>query len=178
MLITQMTAMVKCSVIYWSPSVSSSISYILHKSGHTLGLLITREHDDHIDGINVFDYCLSDHHSISLHLEGGKVPTIEKEIVYHKLKSIDRDQLKSDIGNSTLHQKPPEDIDQLAEAYNSVFGTIIVKHAPLLKKEGDCEASQNGLMTLLTRSSYDRDYSALSPTCGMTTGPIQCPVLI
>ena len=27
-----------------------------HKSGHTLDLLITREHDDHIGGINVFDY--------------------------------------------------------------------------------------------------------------------------
>ena len=67
-----------------------------------------------IGGINVFDYCLSDHHSISLHLEAGKPPTIEKEIVYRKLKSIDR--------------------DQLAEAYNSVLGTIIDKHAPLLKK--------------------------------------------
>ena len=48
-----------------------------HKSGHTLDLLITREHDDHIGGINVFDYCLSGHHSISLHLEAGKPPTIE-----------------------------------------------------------------------------------------------------
>ena len=93
-----------------------------------------REQDDHICGINVFDYCLSDHHSISLHLEAGKPPTIEKEIVYRKLKSIDRDQLKSDIGNLTLRQKPPEDIDQLAETYNSVLGTIIDKHAPLLKK--------------------------------------------
>ena len=93
MLITQMTAMVKCSVIYWSTSVSSSISSVLHIKVVTLDLLITREHDDHIGGINVFDYCLSDHHSISLHLEAGKPPTIEKEIVYRKLKSIDRDQL-------------------------------------------------------------------------------------
>ena len=105
-----------------------------HKSGHTVGLLITREHDDHIGGINVFDYCLSDHHTISLQLEASKPPTIEKEIVYCKLNSIDRDQLKSDIGNLTHLQKPTEDIDQLAEAHNSVLSTIIDKYAPLLKK--------------------------------------------
>ena len=34
----------------------------------------------------------------------------------------------------TLLQKPPEDIYELAEAYNSVLGTNIDKHAPLLKK--------------------------------------------
>ena len=95
-------------------------------------------------GLICFNLHLSGHHSISLHLEAGKPPTIEKEIVYCKLKSINPDQLKSDIENSTLLQKAPKDIDQLAEAYISVLSTIIDMHAPLLKKR---VSVRDGLMT-------------------------------
>ena len=51
------------------------------KSGHTLYLLISRVQDDNMGGVNVFDYSPSDYHSISLHIETRKPPTIEKEIV-------------------------------------------------------------------------------------------------
>ena len=71
--------------------------------GHTLDLLITREHDPVICSAPVADrYNLSDHASMLCTLNSLKPGNVVKKLSYRKLKSFDLDSLRSVLGKSEL----------------------------------------------------------------------------
>ena len=70
--------------------------------GHTLDLLITREHDPVICSAPLADRYLSDHASMLCTLNSLKPGHVVKELSYRKLKSFDLDSLRSDLEKSEL----------------------------------------------------------------------------
>ena len=67
-----------------------------HQHGHTLDLLITREHDSLVQDLPKSDCFLSDHCTVMCDLNLSKPPLIVKEVSYRKLKAIDIQAFKDD----------------------------------------------------------------------------------
>jgi hypothetical protein len=77
-----------------------------HVDGHTLDLVLTRTTDDIIQDLYVTVPTISDHSAIHFKLKIPKPESICKEIVYRKVKSIDREKFHEDITNSALVTSP------------------------------------------------------------------------
>ena len=105
-----------------------------HEAGHTLDLVITREHDDVIKSAPVIDRFISDHAAVLCPLNSVKPPAVVKEINYRQLKAIDMDALRPDLRDSDLCTKEFTDVDEMASCYNSTLQAILNKHAPLKTK--------------------------------------------
>ena len=103
--------------------------------GHTLDLLITREHDPVICSAPVADRYLSDHASMLCTLNSLKPGHVVKELSYRKLKSFDLDSLRSDLEKSELCTRDFSYLCQLMSSYNSTLSSLLDKHAPPLKKK-------------------------------------------
>ena len=80
-----------------SMGLKQHVTVPTHISGHTLDLLITREHDPVICSAPVADLYLSDYASMLCTLNSLKPGHVVKEISYRKLKSVDFDSLRSDL---------------------------------------------------------------------------------
>ena len=85
-----------------SMGLKQHVTVPTHISGHTLDLLITREHDPVICSAPVADRYLSDHASMLCTLNSLKPGHVVKELSYRKLKSFDLDSLRSVLGKSEL----------------------------------------------------------------------------
>ena len=105
-----------------------------HEAGHTLDLVITREHDDVIKSVPVIDRFISDHAAVLCPLNSVKPPAVVKEINYRQLKAIDMDALRADLRDSDLCTKEFTDVNEMASCYNSTLQAILNKHAPLKTK--------------------------------------------
>ena len=105
-----------------------------HEAGHTLDLVITREHDDVIKSVPVIDRFISDHAAVLCPLNSVKPPAVVKEINYRQLKAIDMDALRADLRDSDLCTKEFTDVDEMASCHNSTLQAILNKHAPLKTK--------------------------------------------
>ena len=103
--------------------------------GHTLDLLITREHDPVICSAPVADRYLSDRASMLCTLNSLKPGHVVKELSYRKLKSFDLDSLRSDLEKSELCTRDFSYLCQLMSSYNSTLSSLLDKHAPPLKKK-------------------------------------------
>ena len=73
-----------------------------HEGGHTLDLIITREHDDNIKSAPVINKFISDHAAIFCPLNSLKPPAVVKQINYRQLKAIELDALRADLRDSDL----------------------------------------------------------------------------
>lgn len=73
-----------------------------HEGGHTLDLIITREHDDNIKSAPVINQCISDHAEVFCPLNSLKPLAVVKEINYRQLKAIELDALRADLRDSDL----------------------------------------------------------------------------
>ena len=105
-----------------------------HEEGHTLDLVITREHDDVIKSAPVIDRFTSDHAAVLCPLNSVKPLDVVKAINYRQLKAIDMDALRADLRDSDLCTTEFTDVDEMASCYNSTLQAILVKHAPLKTK--------------------------------------------
>ena len=121
-----------------SMGLKQHVSGPTHTSGHTLDLLITREHDSIIPEPPVMDRYLSDHAAILCSLNSSKPVRMVREISYRKLNSIDIDELCDDLIQMELCSKEYADITELASAYNFTLSSLLDKHAPLKKKTVVC----------------------------------------
>ena len=90
-----------------------------HMSGHTLDLRITREQNTTVAGSPEVDCYLSDHASILCRLSASKPCQVVKEITYCKIKSIDLDRFREDLGSSELCNKIYPSLDDMVSGYDS-----------------------------------------------------------
>ena len=68
-----------------------------HRSGHALGLIITRQCDSVLASAPTTDYFLSDHCSILCDLKVEKPALPTKTVSYRKIKDIDRQTLRDEV---------------------------------------------------------------------------------
>ena len=88
-----------------SMGLKQHVNVPTHVSGHTLDLMITREHDLVISCVPVADQYLSDHASVLCSLNSAKADCVVKNIRYRQLKAIDFDALHQDVEKiRTLHK--------------------------------------------------------------------------
>ena len=101
-----------------------------HEGGHTLDLIITREHDDNIKSAPVINQFISDHAAVFCPLNSLKPLAVVKEINYRQLKAIELDALRADLRDSDLWTTEFTDVDEMVNCYNSTLQAILDKHAP------------------------------------------------
>ena len=128
-----------------SMGLKQHVTVPTHISGHTLDLLITREHDPVICSAPMTDRYLSDPASVLYSLNSPKPGHVVKEISYRKLKSIDFDSLCSDLKKSELCTKEFSNLCELTSSYNSTLSSLLDEHAPL-KKEKTVISSREQLL--------------------------------
>ena len=105
-----------------------------HVGGHTLNLVISREHGGIIKSAPVIDRFISDHAAVLRPLNSVKPPAVVKETNYRQLKAIDMDSLRADLKDSDLCTTEFRDANEMASCYISTLRAILDKHAPLKTK--------------------------------------------
>jgi hypothetical protein len=107
-----------------------------HSKGHTLDLLISRSDDSFIQDIKVKDMLISDHFWLHCLVLCSKPGTMQKEIKYRNIKSIDTDLFKKDIQESTLANADGiDDVATLVKVYDAVLSDLLDKHAPMKERK-------------------------------------------
>ncbi len=97
-------------------------------SGHTLDIFVVHSEDSHKVKVSVGDL-VSDHHIVIGQLNFPRPARIKREIACRKYRSISIDNFKSDI-SSVITSFPVGDVDTSADAYNTILGNLLDKHAP------------------------------------------------
>jgi len=105
-----------------------------HKRGHILDLVITRS-SDKFANIFIDEPEISDHNSVAFVLDQSKPPLPSKVITYRKTKAIDREKFRDDIKDSFHSLKEYDNVDELADSYNSILNKLLEKHAPVKSKK-------------------------------------------
>ena len=114
-----------------SMGLKQHVNVPTHVSGHTLDLMITREHDPVISSVPVADRYLSDHASVLCSLNSAKPDCVAKIIHYRQLRAIDFDALRQDVEKSELCTREYSDLNELTSSYNSTLTSLLDKHAPM-----------------------------------------------
>jgi len=103
-----------------------------HRSGHTLDLVISRSAESILNVPSVDDSSIiSDHYTVCADLQFAKPSWERKRIRARKLKAVDIEQFKKDIGLSPRLSYSSSDLQELLHLYNSELSSILDKHAPL-----------------------------------------------
>ena len=105
-----------------------------HIRGHTLDLLITREHDHIIVQPPESPAFISDHCFIRCETTFKKQAPKEKEITFRRLKAINLPKFKSDIEASELSDLGNKSVHEKATTYDRVLSQILDSHAPRITK--------------------------------------------
>ena len=121
-----------------SMGLKQHVNVPTHVSGHTLDLMITREHDPVISSVPVADRYLSDHASVLCSLNSEKPDCVAKIIRYRQLRAIDFDALREDVEKSELCTREYSDLNELTSSYNSTLTSLLDKHAPMKEKVVVC----------------------------------------
>ncbi|XP_064622629.1 uncharacterized protein LOC135484864 [Lineus longissimus] len=113
-----------------------------HVQGHTLDVAVTRDnHRSLVSDIQVRDPCLfndkgdqiKDHLAVSLTTTLAKPAPVRVTVPYRKLRQINVDAFRNDIGESLVfHEASP--VDDLVQSYTDGLTTLLDKHAPLQHK--------------------------------------------
>ena len=103
-----------------------------HRAGHTLDLVISRSAESILNVTSVDDSSIiSDHYTVCADLQFVNPSWERKRIGARKLKAVDIEQFKQDIGLSPLLFDSSSDLQELLHLYNSELSSILDKHAPL-----------------------------------------------
>ena len=121
-----------------SMGLKQHVNVLTHVSGHTLDLLMTREHDPVTSSVPVADRYLSDHASVLCSLNSAKPDCVAKIIRYRQLRAIDFDALRQDVEKSELCTREYSDLNELTSSYNSTLTSLLDKHAPMKEKVVVC----------------------------------------
>ena len=113
-----------------SADLSQHVSELKHESGHILDLVITRVSEKMMKETVVSDL-FSDHHVIHVRLKFSKPHQTGKRETFHKLCSINQQELHNDIVDSTLVKGSETSLNDVTECYDSVLRKLLVWHAPL-----------------------------------------------
>ena len=110
-----------------------------HLHGHILDLIINRMSAKLVQGSPQIDRYISDHAAILCWLSSYKPDLPVKSITYGKLRSIDMNQMKSDLKDSDLgginrlyvEDMSGTDLNAMALKYNVTLSSVLEHHAPL-----------------------------------------------
>ena len=116
-----------CSI--QSLGLKQHVNVPTHVSGHTLDLMITREHDPVISSVPVADRYLEAHASVLCTLHSAKPDCVAKIIRYRQLRAIDFDALRQEVEKSELCTREYSDLNELTSSYNSTLTSLLDKHA-------------------------------------------------
>ena len=102
-------------------------------------LIITRVSEKVVHGSPQIDRYISDHAAILCWLSSYKPNLSVKSITYRKLRSIDMNQMKSDLKDSDLgvvnglnvKDMSGTDLNAMALKYNATLSVVLEHHAPL-----------------------------------------------
>ena len=116
-------------------TLTNHVQMPTHTGGHTLDLLITREHDDIIIHPIEARSFISDHCFIYAKTTFKSHPPKEKQITFRRLKAINLPEFKSDIEISELNDFGNKTVHEKAATYDRVLTDILDKHAPKITKK-------------------------------------------
>ena len=93
-----------------------------HKCGHTIGLLITKEHENAFSNLEVHDPVISDHSCLSFDLDNSKPPFPREEVTYRKIKDMDLSAFHSDL-KMEIAKLDMENctVSELVDNYNTII---------------------------------------------------------
>ena len=104
-----------------------------HNKSYTLDLVLTRW-DENTTEVLATDPQLSDHYLVSFRLHTELVKPSKKKVTYRNLKAIDLQSFERDLKNSELFLCNSEDVNYLANLYNTTLKDLLNAHAPELTK--------------------------------------------
>ncbi|PIK47853.1 putative RNA-directed DNA polymerase from mobile element jockey-like [Apostichopus japonicus] len=112
--------------------LTQHITYPTHKFGHTLDLIITREHSTSL----LSDICvlpgLSDHYALSCNLNLQKPPLPSVTIKTRNLKALDLVNYSADICSAFADSHLEyQDLDTCVNLYESILRDTLDRHAPV-----------------------------------------------
>ena len=113
------------------------INFSTHIHGNTLDLVITRN-TDQIDNLHSEPGpFFSDHRFCKLFLNLKKPHYEHRVITFRKLNNINIEQFKNDLENTPFLKENINtlEIDDLAVLYDDSTGSVVDKHAPLIRKK-------------------------------------------
>ena len=105
-----------------------------HLSGHTLDLVITRSDDDFIIDSPKTGELFSDHFDVMFRYKLENVAETQSFIKVRKLKQIDIESFKNELGGLNRIDYTAHDLDTLLDAYSATLRHALDKVAPLRTK--------------------------------------------
>ena len=105
-----------------------------HRDRHILDLTITRMSEGLVTSTPVVDQFISDHAAVRCRLAPPRSGLLVNTISYRKIKSVDNDQLKEDIQQTSpyIREVPTnaDDLNDYAKEYNTTLSELLDRHAP------------------------------------------------
>ena len=105
-----------------------------HCDGHTLDLIITRNHDNFTANLRILPELPSDHRGVLCNIDLPRPAPTRKCVIYRKLRSIDMETFSNDITSSFVNITG-SDLDSLYGCHNETLSCLLDKHAPLQSRK-------------------------------------------
>ena len=116
-------------------ALGNHIDFPTHKLDNTLDLVISNSASN-IIGKAEQGELFSDHYVVLFNLCISNAISSTREISYRKIKSINIEELQTDIYVSDIHtRKPDMDVETLTDIYNDTLKRLINIHAPVKTKK-------------------------------------------
>ena len=97
-----------------------------------------------------------DHAAVICELTTTRSKQSVKHAEYRKLKSINMQQFREDIRNSTLCVDPPSDLDTLVDCYNRTLSSLLDKHAPVQSRHTTTRVQPSWFNDDIKKARQDR----------------------
>ena len=114
--------------------LKQNVSSATHASDHTLDLLITRLNEEIVRNVKIHDPMISDLLAVFCNLSLKKPQFRKKVISTRKLRSLDTDSFYEDVGNSSLVQEQPTDLDSAVDQYDHGLRMLLDQYALARKR--------------------------------------------
>ncbi len=103
-----------------------------HSDGNTLDLVISSKSDNIISNVTVYNCLPPRHQAVTCRLDISRPETSKHTFIVRNYRGIDFDKFTADILKSSLYSNLNSDdnLDHLAEQYDTILRDIVDKHAP------------------------------------------------
>ena len=101
--------------------------------GHILDIVLSRARTL-VRSVTTENLCMSDHFLLTVATDLSRPRVARKVVTCRNVRAIDRPQFRGDLAQSPLVTNSPENVDDLADLYNSTLLELLYKHAPEKEK--------------------------------------------
>ena len=106
-----------------------------HVSGNTIDLVLSRD-SDKIAHSTAVSTLISDHFLVKTELNLSKEHYQPSSSEFRKLKSMDIDAFKKEIGDKLQSVEPSTNLDTEITRFESIVRSVLDSHAPIIKRNG------------------------------------------